>query len=399
MYLSCAYDKLYPGGAAFPEPDAVRRGLVQRDGLMDRGIRFVGEVFPSATYGGAFSPDIFVEDDDATRALWPLYKLHALKGVTGSVVVAIKDARVFGSVVHVTRGNGPAVLYETQRPNDRAAASAATPALIDSPHDVDFGEPGVDYLFLASAGSFNYGHFLVDDLPRLKALDVMREVAPGRRQTVVMIQYGDAIDQVRRDAVGRLADGKVDVIFLEPSRVYRFSQLHYASPVSSHPVAKNPLAIEYLVQLVARHVPEQPADRERSKRLFVPRKEMPSRNLINQQALIDLLKRRGFQIVYPEDLTFFEQIRTFRAARLVVGQMGAGMTNTLFSPAGADFLYLAPRGWVEPFYWDLAIARQQSYRVLYGETLTPGVASHASDFRIDPERLSAALQDDRIQLA
>ena len=391
MYVSCAYDELYPGGAAFPEPHAVREGLVKYDNPGAYGIRYVDKLFASTTYGGAFSPDIFVDDDDATRALWPLYKLHALKGVVGSVIVAIKDARVFGSVIHMTQGGAPTTLYETQRPNDRAAARAAPPALLDAPHRVDFNEPGVDYLFLSSAGSFNYGHFLVDDLPRLKALEVMQAAAVGRRQAVVMVGYGDPIDRVRREAVDRLAPGDVDVIFIDPSRVHLFSQLYYASPVSSHPVAKNPLALDYLTELVARRIPVRPGDESRDRRLFVPRKSMVGRNLVNQAELIELLAKHKFRIVHPEDLSFAEQVRTFRAATSVVGQMGAGMTNTLFAPESATLLYLAPRGWIEPFYWDLALARKQGYRALYGEALTQGAETHASDFRIDAARLAATV--------
>jgi hypothetical protein len=74
----------------------------------------------------------------------------------------------------------------------------------------------------------------------------------------------------------------------------------------------------------------------------------------------------------------------------VVGCMGAAMAGSLFCRSGARILYLAPDTFPDPFYLDLAAARGHAYAVCYGIALDPAHPER-SDYRLDPERLEAAL--------
>ena len=67
------------------------------------------------------------------------------------------------------------------------------------------------------------------------------------------------------------------------------------------------------------------------------------------------------------------------------------MTNMVFAPFGSLAFYLAPVGWVEPFYWALSVACRQRYRAMYGTVSRPAAATHLSDFHISPPDLLAAL--------
>ena len=49
---------------------------------------------------------------------------------------------------------------------------------------------------------------------------------------------------------------------------------------------------------------------------------------------------RGFSIVYPETLSWQEQIALFRRARTIAGPSGSGMLNAAFAPAGARLIDL-----------------------------------------------------------
>ena len=46
------------------------------------------------------------------------------------------------------------------------------------------------------------------------------------------------------------------------------------------------------------------------------------------------MRAMGFHVVEPQTLPFEEQVRTFAAARIVVGPGGAGMFNTVFCRPG-----------------------------------------------------------------
>ena len=387
MYVSAAFDRLYPGGVGFPESaDRANAGWI-RDDAAGAGIAFVADLFAGAPYGVTFDPAIFAEDTPWTRALWPLYSSMAHKVATGSVVVAIDDALTFGSVLYAGHRHGRPIIYETHRPNDRAVAQLAPPALVQASRPHDFGDDA-DYLFLGSVGSFNYGHFLVDDLPRLKAVETLRATNDGRRVVVVMNSHGPAIDRVRASAVRRIAGQTTDIRFLPLAEAFRFKRLYFATPVSSHPIEKNPLALDYVVQAVgaATGIVQDPR-----LKLLVLRKSSSVRALQNQADLVARLKPLGFETVHPEDLSFEAQVRRFAEAAVIVGQMGASMTNTIFASATAHLVYLAPAGWIEPFYWDLALARGQHYQAVYGKVMTPDRLISEAEFVVSPDAVLAAL--------
>jgi len=56
------------------------------------------------------------------------------------------------------------------------------------------------------------------------------------------------------------------------------------------------------------------------------------------------LAGRGFEICFPEDLSFQEQVALFRSASVVVGPNGSAMVNGIFAPAGAKLFLLSQRG-------------------------------------------------------
>jgi capsular polysaccharide biosynthesis protein len=385
MYVSSGYDCLYPDGVGFPEPDAPNTLDLATLDAAKFGIRVVGEVYPAQGYGTPFDASIFIEDTESTRHLWPLYEHLAIQSAPRSILIEIAEATLFASVLHCGTGEARRILYETQRPNDRDATVLPPPNALAQARLPDGFDPARDHLFIGSAGSFNYGHFLVDDLPRVRAAAIMRELHPARGLTVVMTSYGAKIDIVRRDAILALCGGDIQVLFVDASRTYRIPKLYYASPVSYHPIRKHPLALDFLTTRVAQAIPGEGG----AERVFLERGAGTGRAMVNEAQIVARLRQSGFAIIRPDRMSFAEQVLALRNARLVVGQMGAAMTNAIFASGDAVLIHLAPEGWIEPFYWDLASARGQRYRVLYGRNLTTNRPPHEADFFINPTTFAA----------
>ncbi len=76
--------------------------------------------------------------------------------------------------------------------------------------------------------------------------------------------------------------------------------------------------------------------------IFVSRSGLSGkfREAVNLQDLDDAAVRLGLTVVRPEQLSWVEQIRLFASARVVVGEFGSGMHNTIFSPAGTQVVCL-----------------------------------------------------------
>ena len=376
-YVSCGIEAIYGANGSFPEPHLIAEARLA-DNAAAYGIVKVREVFAPTTYGVPFSPVIFAQESDSTRRMAEFYPGLAIKAANAAVLVTIDRPCTFGSVI-LRDGPTRSIVYETFRPNDRPAVSLPPESATAEAPPVEEG------FFLGSAGSFNYGHFLVDDLPRIKALEMLD---PGL--AIVMASYGAAIDRVRTEAIRAIA-GEREIVLLDRQRIYRFRRLFYVTPVSVHPTHKHPLALDWMVRAAfdaAGVIQAAPAN----KLLVVRRSRADGRALVNQVAIENLARRLGHEIVHAEDHGFLDQVRLFSQTLVAAGQMGAAMTNAVFCSKHTRVLHLAPEGWTEPFYWDLAMTRQQDYRVLFGEALSGAdVPMHQRDFRIDPDALVALL--------
>ncbi|MGU3667448.1 glycosyltransferase family 61 protein [Methylobacterium sp. A49B] len=65
------------------------------------------------------------------------------------------------------------------------------------------------------------------------------------------------------------------------------------------------------------------------------------RTVINGVELEEMLSSLGFDIIYPEDLSFVEQFWLFRNADLIVGPLGAAFTNVIFCRPGTKIIALS----------------------------------------------------------
>jgi capsular polysaccharide biosynthesis protein len=117
----------------------------------------------------------------------------------------------------------------------------------------------------------------------------------------------------------------------------------------------------YVTQLRQALLPDRPS--RRSERIYIVRKG--SRRLVNQDELLDRLRRHGFRPVALEELSFEEQIRLFHDAEAIVATHGAGLTNLLFA-TNALVVEIFPTVSVFPHFLLLAASLDHQYRYVLG---------------------------------
>ena len=79
---------------------------------------------------------------------------------------------------------------------------------------------------------------------------------------------------------------------------------------------------------------------EKSTRLFLSRRGFSSRQLVNEVELEKILHDLGFTTIYPETMSFSEQVDAFQSATIVVGSCSSALTNAIFCNAGARIVAL-----------------------------------------------------------
>lgn len=126
----------------------------------------------------------------------------------------------------------------------------------------------------------------------------------------------------------------------------------------------SPWIIQYLRESFRRLMV---ADDCQPKKVYVSRKYVKKRLLLNEQEVQSTLEKAGFVIVYPELLSFKEQVNLFYNADEVIGVHGAAFTNIIFSKPGTLILEFFPVTYVNQCYWVIAGQNKLKYAYVLGE--------------------------------
>ncbi len=100
----------------------------------------------------------------------------------------------------------------------------------------------------------------------------------------------------------------------------------------------------------------------RGERIYVSRENARRRRVVNEAELWTQLQTRGFVKVQLEELTWSEQIATFRHAKVIVAPHGAGLANVMFCGGGARVVEFFNRSYVNGLFWRLAALKGLDYR-------------------------------------
>jgi len=73
----------------------------------------------------------------------------------------------------------------------------------------------------------------------------------------------------------------------------------------------------------------------RGRRLYVTRRGSRWRRVVNEDEILQRLKKWGFEVVDPGHLTIAQQIEIAAESEVVMGPFGAGMNLLLFAPRDA----------------------------------------------------------------
>jgi capsular polysaccharide biosynthesis protein len=204
-----------------------------------------------------------------------------------------------------------------------------------------------------SRGAGNYGHFLVEMLPRAA---MARQMVRGFEPTYV-VHKSDILPVVRdaMDAIGIPRDAMRPTTGVPT----RYESLLVLDGLTHHGIYQSPLCARILSDLAAK------APRGPYKRIFV-RRRATTRPLVNEAAVEAVLKSRGFIAVDPARMTLGEQVTLFKGARLVVGALGAAMTNLAFCDQGARVVVLTAASFPDTFFWFLCRHRRHNYLEIRG---------------------------------
>lgn len=183
-------------------------------------------------------------------------------------------------------------------------------------------------VFMATGGEFNYGHYLLDCLAALLAIEEQGLLAQAP-------PVAPPLKRWQADLLNLAFPGLKPRTLRAP--LARLGEAVFASPMDHFLHRPNRLLIDLRDRILDAAPPAS------ARRVYISRRAYPMRVMVNEPALEAALEARGFTIVRAEALTPSEQVALVRGAEVVVGATGAGLANALFAPKGCKVFEVLPQ--------------------------------------------------------
>ncbi len=199
----------------------------------------------------------------------------------------------------------------------------------------------------------NHSHWLFHALPKVQ---IFRDASVAPDFFLVL----PAVAGYQRDTLKALGIGDDRILVRDPAQPMKFREL-YASYTQSD-VSPDMTIYDEIISKVDR-------GEEGPERIYVSRMDARGmRRFINEEQVIDVARNNGFHIVTPSELSFEDEVRIFRNARIIAGPVGAGLYNAVFTRPGCVIVAMSEPAYVMDWPLQLASLRKHSIGYLLGNS-------------------------------
>lgn len=288
---------------------------------------------------------------------------NTLTVTTDYIVCKIKNGRIFSnneSLVSVITSDKLLVGdVSFQYKNGKTVKPSESPVLSQMYFPKPVYYKGSVFSMLAGGGAArgNYGHWILDVIPRLyllKQSGLFDEV-----NWFLVPQYEHDFQKQTLSHFG-----------IKASQIIVGSEnLHIGAEniiASTHPRGERSWIIpQWIVDLYQNQFElDKYSDPKSPKRVYVSRKDSSLRGVVNEDIIISGLSDMGFVSVELSNYDFYGKIRLFRNADFIVSASGAALTTLLFSKKGSKVLELFSKGYVHSFFYNIAMMKGLTYDFL-----------------------------------
>lgn len=208
-------------------------------------------------------------------------------------------------------------------------------------------------VFCRTLAPANYGHLLVEALSRAW---LAGQVLAWRQPTYIL--QATPLAALFQEALRAIGAQAVPAVLNE--QPIRCDALVVIDGLTEHGVYQSPLCHQAL-RTMAAAVPAGPPQK-----LFVSRRAA-KRPLLNEALIETRLRQHGFMVVDPGTMPLQAQIALFKGAYLVVGPLGAALSNIAFCEPGTRVVALTAQTFPDTFFWFLAQHGGLLYEEVRGE--------------------------------
>jgi len=218
-------------------------------------------------------------------------------------------------------------------------------------------------MLLTQAWEENYQHWLFEILPQITA---------AWRTGVDTLVVSSDIRRYQRRALELLGFGGDRIVTHDVAQTMYCDSLLVGSFTAFNMGWVHPTAFTVYDRLLEET--RSTAKVETPELVYISRSDAEwKRRLLNEGELIERLGRLGFVAINPGALDFDDEVQVLSKAKVIVGAVGAGMSNMVFAPAGTDIVAIqSPSfGLTSRFFPMVASLRGQRWHNILSVALNP----------------------------
>lgn len=324
-------------------------------------------------------------------------------------IAEIKNANVIGENSVVTSGNYCICDMAKRNKENRYELRFASIRNIDEEYaiveSIDSKKKIPKAISLIGFAAYNYYHFTVELISRMQYIDKFSEYI-----SVPLLIDEKALNIPQcKELLDLVNVNKHPIIPIKKRYGYEVSELIYPSYNSWLPInikqgqstkpedfiiAKS--AIDYIRESVFKGLKIDSNSLHGYRRIFISRKNSKNRRLINENKVIEISKKYNFEIVYPEEMTFIEQVKLFSQTEYIIGSTGAAFTNIIFCPQNVKIMSIIPKKYM--FYGYSTIAKIINLECLFlnAEVIKKKQATSMELYKMDTAYFDKCLKENII---
>ena len=213
---------------------------------------------------------------------------------------------------------------------------------------------------ISTCGSNNFHHWNYDVLPRLHLLakagilDKADHLIINHRSQPFQLA---GLARMGVDLSRIINSDKDPDFYLEPDLLYVPSLPEDLGTIS-------PWVLDFLRETF---LPKSPLPALAPQKLYISRRNAPSRKIINNEEVMKEIRSRGYTEFIPEDYSMEEAAGYFSAAESLVSVHGSGFSNLPFVGPNAKVLDILAPYHQDPYYWMICNQRKAKYVALFSE--------------------------------
>lgn len=225
--------------------------------------------------------------------------------------------------------------------------------------------------------NYNHTHWLVDNLPRLYG--ILKINGPE-----IFFIIPPNYNRLQMETLKIFLDKRFKLIKIGYRDVWKLENFYFSSFSTTNCSGFMPKQyLDFVRNKFLDTFDIEP--KEKNKRIYLSRVKDRWRHIVNENKLIEILKKYDFKIIHPVYLTLKEQAKLFNSAEIIVGPHGSAFANLIFTRNCKVLEMFSPYELKGHFYM-LGKALKLDYYTLIGDE-----QFNANNFKINPKKFENKL--------